>query len=288
MKENRMQLRSAVKGAYDLQALRIMTGNRLVAIFKSALGIAPSTKEEDNKEATTILNQLRAEYILITDGVVTRLPYVSELKKGKLISSKAEAVLVLSYLRLLREEKAQISQLKFFLSEYPIWTTYLEPEVRGIGPAMAGVLISELDPHKAQWPSSFHRYAGIGGSQSRRTKDLIDVTYIDKDGNEKTKKSISYNPFLKTKVMGVMPSLLLKGNAYYKEHYDRYKHRIQTSPNWKGKSKGHIHMAAQRYMMKLFLTDLWKVWRGLEGLEVGLSYAEQYHGENHPSWSGNR
>jgi hypothetical protein len=153
---------------------------------------------------------------------------------------------------------------------------------------MAGVLISELDPHKAKWPSSFHRYAGVGGSQSRNKEDLIDVTYTDKDGNEKTKKSISYNPFLKAKLMGVMASLFLKGNAQYKEHYDRYKHRIQTSPNWEGKSKGHIHMASQRYMMKIFLTDLWKVWRELEGLEVGLSYAEQYHGENHPSWSGNR
>jgi hypothetical protein len=288
MTENRTQLRSAVKGAYDLQALRIMSGNRLVANFKSGLGINPSTKEEDNKEATTVLNQLKAEYKLLTDGVVDRLPNVSELKRGKLISSKAEAVLVQSYLRLLREEKSQLNQLKVFLSEYPIWTTYLQPDIRGIGPAMAGVLISELDPHKAKWPSSFHRYAGIGGSQSRKTEDLIDVTYTDKDGNEKTKKSISYNPFLKAKLMGVMASLFLKGNAQYKEHYDRYKHRIQTSPNWEGKSKGHIHMASQRYMMKIFLTDLWKVWRELEGLEVGLSYAEQYHGENHPSWSGNR
>jgi len=288
MTENRMQLRSAVKGAYDLQALRIMSGNRLVANFKSGLGIDPSTKEEDSKEAMTVLNQLKAEYTLLTDGVITKLPAVSALKQGKLISSKTEAVLVQSYLRLLREEKAQLSQLKFFLNEYPIWTTYLEPDVRGIGPAMAGVLISELDPHKAQWPSSFHRYAGIGGSQSRRTEDLIDVTYIDKDGNEQTKKSISYNPFLKAKIMGVMASLFLKGNAQYKEHYDRYKHRIQTSPNWESKSKGHIHMASQRYMMKIFLTDLWKVWRKLEGLEVGLSYSEQYHGDNHPSWSGNR
>ena len=288
MTENRTQLRSAVKGAYDLQALRIMSGNRLVANFKSGLGINPSTKEEDNKEATTVLNQLKAEYTRLTDGVITRLPNVSELKRGKLISSKAEAVLVQSYLRLLREEKSQLYQLKVFLSEYPIWTTYLQPDIRGIGPAMAGVLISELDPHKAKWPSSFHRYAGIGGSQSRKTEDLIDVTYTDKDGNEKTKKSISYNPFLKAKLMGVMASLFLKGNAQYKEHYDRYKHRIQTSPNWEGKSKGHIHMASQRYMMKIFLTDLWKVWRELEGLEVGLSYAEQYHGENHPSWSGNR
>jgi hypothetical protein len=288
MTENRTQLRSAVKGAYDLQALRIMSGNRLVANFKSGLGINPSTKEEDNKEATTVLNQLKAEYKLLTDGVVDRLPNVSELKRGKLISSKAEAVLVQSYLRLLREEKSQLYQLKVFLSEYPIWTTYLQPDISGIGPAMAGVLISELDPHKAKWPSSFHRYAGIGGSQSRKTEDLIDVTYTDKDGNEKTKKSISYNPFLKAKLMGVMASLFLKGNAQYKEHYDRYKHRIQTSPNWEGKSKGHIHMASQRYMMKIFLTDLWKVWRELEGLEVGLSYAEQYHGENHPSWSGNR
>ncbi len=31
-------------------------------------------------------------------------------------------------------------------------------------------------------------------------------------------------------------------------------------------------------MVKMFLADFWKKWRELEGLEVGLSYAEKFLG----------
>ena len=34
-----------------------------------------------------------------------------------------------------------------------------------------------------------------------------------------------------------------------------------------------IDMASKRYMVKMFLLDFWKAWRGLEGLSVGEPYA---------------
>ena len=61
-----------VRGAYDIQKLRIMMGNRIVGNFKAKLGQRPGMSEEELEEAEkTILNTLRASYKKITDGVTT-------------------------------------------------------------------------------------------------------------------------------------------------------------------------------------------------------------------------
>jgi hypothetical protein len=39
---------------------------------------------------------------------------------------------------------------------------------------------------------------------------LVDRTYIDKNGEEKTKKGVTYNPFLKTKLTGVLDGSFLR------------------------------------------------------------------------------
>jgi hypothetical protein len=49
----------------------------------------------------------------------------------------------------------------------------------------------------------------------------------------------------------------------------------------KEKSKGHRHNMAIRYMIKIFLIDLYKNWRALEGLPVAPSYAEAKLGKIH-------
>lgn len=51
-------------------------------------------------------------------------------------------------------------------------------------------------------------------------------------------------------------------------------------PPW-GRSDAHREIDARRYMVKMFLLELWKVWRELEGLEVRPSYAEEYLGRKH-------
>jgi hypothetical protein len=45
-----------------------------------------------------------------------------------------------------------------------------------------------------------------------------------------------------------------------------------------GRSDAHRHQASIRYMVKMFLLELWKQWRAIEGLEVRPSYHEQYLG----------
>jgi hypothetical protein len=57
-------LRTMVRGAYDLQKLRIEQGNRLVAQFKSKLGHKPGTKEVESidEEGLDMLRELKASF----------------------------------------------------------------------------------------------------------------------------------------------------------------------------------------------------------------------------------
>jgi len=48
-----------------------------------------------------------------------------------------------------------------------------------------------------------------------------------------------------------------------------------------GRSDAHRHTAACRYMVKMFLAELWARWRELEGLPTRSTYAEEYLGRKH-------
>lgn len=158
--------------------------------------------------------------------------------------------------------------------------------------------------------------------RSRKEHSLVDRTYINKDGEEATKRSITFNPFLKTKLIGVLGSSFLKVNrilvngkrtgsakrvalakeegyqgdvknqdavdsylvargmtvvndscVFNREYYD-YKRRLENNPAHDGKSAGHKHNMAVRYIVKLFLAELYNEWRRLEGLPVAMTYQE--------------
>lgn len=280
-------IRTLVRGAYDLQKLRIQTGNRVVANFKAKLGQSPGEKEEViDEEGQTLMEILRLEHSRITDGVVD-LPSPAKFKGEELISTYTELVLVHEYLELLDQETRHFRRLKNVLSDFPIYTEYLE-KVRGVGPAMAGVLLSEIDIHAAQYPSSLWKYAGLdvvnGAGRSRKKEHLVDVEYTTAAGDVATRKSITFNPFLKTKLIGVLGSSFVKQPAdkcVYRKIYDDYKHRLENSEAHAEKSKGHRHNMAVRYMIKRFLADLYNEWRAIEGLPVAPDYSEAKLGKTH-------
>lgn len=283
-------IRVMVRGAYDLQKLRIQTGNRIVANFKSkVLGQEPSAPESDlEKEEKNILDLLRLSYRRITDGVADTLPTRKKFKGDELISSYTELCLLDQYFNLELDEAKAFKQLEKVLDEYPIYTEFLK-NVKGVGPAMAGVLISEIDIHACKYPSSMHKYCGLdvvmedGRGRSRRKEHLVEHIYIDKDGNEQTRMGISFNPFIKTKLMGVLASSFLKCKSPYSELYYNYKNRMETDPRHQDKTKLHIHNSSMRFMIKRFLVDLYVSWRTLEGLEVAKEYHEAKHGHVHGS-----
>lgn len=112
------------------------------------------------------------------------------------------------------------------------------------------------------------RYVG------RSKRHLIDREYVSKTGETLTKKSISYNPFLKTKLMGVLADSFIKcPGSKYEQIYRGYRARLDNSPRHYGKTDAHKHMMAKRYAIKMFLSDLWIAWRTIEGLPVSEPYA---------------
>ena len=110
---------------------------------------------------------------------------------------------------------------------------------------------------------------GINKSTSSR------ILFKLKNGEIQTKKGITFNPFLKTKLTGVLGSSFLRaGDNPYRTIYDDYKHRLENHPAHKEKTKLHRHNMAIRYMIKRFLVDLYTEWRAIEGLPVAMEYSE--------------
>ena len=301
--ENTRLLKLMVRGSYDLQALRIQAGLRLCANFRAKLTTDDETIDEETGElsdkAIKVIDELKASYGRLTDGVAKnrRLPTEQGFTGDELISEYTELMLVDQYLVLESQEKKQFSQLIHVLDRIPIYTQYLS-DVRGVGPAMAAVLITHLDPHKARHVSSFWKYGGLdvgpdGAGRSRRDEHLVDREYEDKNGKMAMRRSVTYNPFLKTKLVGVLGPSFLRSNSPWRQAFDGYKHRINSDPGrikisvgeWKKLNAaddsdvrniwtpGRIKNAAVRYMVKQFLADLWVTWRRLEGLPVTESYA---------------
>ena len=287
-KTNRNGLRAMTRGAYDIQKLRIEMGNRVVANWKAKRGQAPGEKEEEiDEDAKAILDSLRENYSRITDGMV-KLPKLKDFEGDEVISDYVELCLVDQYVKLLVRETEHFRQLETVLKDFPIWTEFLQG-VRGCGPAMASVIVSEFDITKARYASSLWRYAGLdvaadGRGRSRRKEHLQEVEYTDKDGKPTTKQGITFNPWLKTKLVGVLGTCFLRSGGPYREVYDAYKVRLENHAKYgltTDTSKLHRHNMAIRYMVKRFLADLYVAWRTLENLPVEQEYSEAKLGRTH-------
>lgn len=306
-------LRTFVKSAYALQAHRVAIGNRLSANFRTKLGLKPSEKETDDVQAFNVLTAIRKEYKNLTSGIID-FPRSNEFFKNKtgIITNIAELYLVNSFIEASRIEKEHFNALPDLLAEFPIYTEFLS-KIFGMGSAMAAVIIAEINIYKSKYPSSIERYAGIDtvklvnpetgeirieGRGKIKESHLVTREYVAKDGTIKTKKSISYNKFLKTKLVGVLGPIFIKlgkrinketGEITYANIYakifDDYKARITavnaTLPN--PRTKAHINMMANRYMIKAFIRDLYNVWRPMEGLKPHPTYSEAKLGHVHNS-----
>lgn len=266
-----------VRGAYDLQKLRIQMGNRIVANFRSKLGLQPSESEEElDAKGKEVLANLRLSYQRIADGVSK--VNVKNFTGDAIISSFTEFALVAEYFELEKTEANHFDRLGKVLADIPIYQHFLK-NVRGVGPAMAGVIVSEIDITKARHASSIWKYAGLdcapdGKGRSRKKEHLVKVQYTTSAGEQAERDSITFNPFLKTKLIGVLGGSFLKSKSPYAEVYYNYRNRLENHAIYKDTTKGHRHNMAMRYMVKMFLIDLYREWRTLEGLPVSLPYSE--------------
>lgn len=197
-----------------------------------------------------------------------------EVKKG--VPERDETMLVVLRERrdfVLAFEESTAKELAKEVHKHPLWKHFLS-QVKGCGESVAAVIISEFDIYKAPTVSNLWSFAGLAPGKDRKVKG----------------QKCPYNQFLRAKLCGVLGSSFLKCNSPYREYYDNMKNRLE-SEDWGTASKnptdkkrlkaGHQHKAANRYMIKMFLKDLYVAWRTLEGLPVREPYQEQYLGHKH-------
>lgn len=306
-------LRVMVRGAYALQKLRIQSGLRLCANFRDKLktNVEEEVDEETgelSEKAMNILADLKARYVRLTDGVARNrtLPAREGFTGDGVVSGYTELALIHQYIQIELQERQQFRLLEEALEEVPVYTAWLSDQ-RGIGPALAAVLVTWFDVRKAERPSQFWAFAGLdvgpdGFGRSRRKAHLIEREYEARDGTMKTKMSTTFDPWLQSRLLGVLNTSLLRSGSPYRKHYDNYKHRIETDT---ARPKGtlldkknlraadrleeaealwhplRIHRASMRYMVKMFIADFWRQWRLVEGLPVVPTYHEAKQGHVH-------
>ena len=345
-------LRLAVRGLYALQATRIMLGNQCFAQLRSKLGVDPNEDiGPEDAAAAKAMKKLEDHFDLITEGSVNELT-ASKFKPDGIFSDYAEYRTCATWLNTFNTERRGFANLQADLKKVPVYVEFLS-KVHGCGNALSGILLSELNPHRARWASSFWKYVGLdvsadGTGRSNKKSHNEPRWTREADGSGGYRMAMvaakTHSPGLKSKIAGVLAKNMLMGGLrwpevtqdawdrtpeqfrrikevtadkhgprqgekrmanqvasvknIYVEAYLDYKHRkansIAPAKVWRipaGKkeaeiteipwcetSPAHREAAAKRYMAKMFLADFWKEWRRLEGLDVGLSYAEQFLG----------
>lgn len=299
-------LREVLDALYDMQKLRIASGNRLYQIFKDKSDADSTIKDEIEKEklsetedaldakADEIIKTVNSEYKELTAYMIENNKTIaSALKKIETIKilTKTDYSMVKAYNLLLESEESYKKVLTDNIKDHPVYVGFLA-NVKGCGPMMSANILAYLDPYKARHASSFRKYAGLDVvatkdkdgnpvldgdgnlvTHGRKMGDTEEYEYIDKNGNKAIKKGLTYNPKLKSKLIGVLASGMIKAKdpVYTKIYYD-YKLRLENHPKHREKSAAHRNNMALRYMIQKFLSNLWVYWRTLEGLEVTLPY----------------
>lgn len=301
MAKNNHVIRAMVRTLYDIQSVRIKTYNQLISILYSDSleedengnkRIAKDKDESVKKERAKEIQNMIAFFNEHEEEMHEKKQYRTKEKFLKELHGPIDNNVIWTMVSLhviaKRQEDEIVNAIGRYVKETTLWKEFFESQ-KGCGPIVAAVILSEVDIHACRHVSSLWKYAGLdvvnGMGRSRRKEHLADFEYIDKEGNKAIKKGITFNPFLKAKLIGVFGSSILKCKGEYHTIYDNYKVRCAAAhPDY---SKGHIHSMAIRYAVKMFLKNLWNAWRELEGYEKEPDYWEMYishrsHGENMP------
>ncbi len=191
---------------------------------------------------------------------------------------------------LIAQEKEMEKEVASMIQRHPLWVDFLS-NVKGCGPMLAAVIITQIDIHKAPMVSNLWSFAGLAPGKDRKVKG----------------QKCSYNQFLRSKLCGVLAkSFLVHKSVPYSGYYYERKLRLENSDKeveerlrredrnkkkykgqttrtlkWKDAYLDHRHKAAIREMIKQFLVDVYVAWRELEGLPVRAPYSEEKLGMDH-------
>ena len=295
------RLKVLTRTLYDYQAIRISLYNRIVSkeylaevkkeLEKNSGKKAKKTKDEKAEEAKLrkMMIDKMIQWYMDHHTIIDLHPRLSSQMKALEeetartngpITDFAKYNLIKDYI-LMADREDDIKKIQAYeLKNIPIYNEFLA-NVPGCGPMMSSIIISTIDIHKTVHVSSIWRYAGIDvwtnpdtGEQVARnnhSEQLIDREYISKDGKVETKKSTTYNPAFRTKMLGVLGDSFVKHKGKYRDIYDQGRVKYSMREGWK---PARIHRAAIRYTIKEFLRDLWNKWRELEGYPPELDWYE--------------
>ncbi len=162
----------------------------------------------------------------------------------------------------------------------------------GLVPGQKRVLAEKYKPEMGEQVKVIRDEKGNDIAYHIRTNQLV-------RGDKATEGFIlPFNKNLRTSLVGVLaPGFIKCQSPYALKYYYPYKARLEQEQNrvssignrdegkpWQEVSKGHRDNAAKRYMIKMFLKDLYVAWRTHEGLPVRVPYAEEYLGIVHQWW----
>lgn len=266
-------MRQAVRFFYDMQKLRIQSSNR-------------------TSSNTVILDDKHAKHI---DDQEERLKAL---------------------------ERKELSNIRRLLKRHPLWTEWLEHQ-RGCGPTISGVIISEIDITKAPTISALWSFCGMAvdtetGKAVRMKRGekaafnpWLKSKLIKVLGDCLIKANSPWRKFYddykhRKQNTFVDECMLCKGTGVFKAKKPVSESNEETGDNseseikpnvcsncngtggpapW-GQSNKHRHNAAIRYMVKMFLQEMWIKWRELEGVPVTEPYAVAVLGREHGDHGG--
>ena len=207
--ELKQQIKTILSTYYDLQKLRIATGNRIVSSFRIKLGIKPSEGDKDTDvEVKKFIDVLLSEYKNITEAIVQsekKITVDTAIKKLNsdddtrltYLKSKHDYSLVSSYEYLQTSENELQKVLKSYVESHPLYEAFFK-DIKGCAVAMSAVCIAYLDPYKARHVSSFFKYAGLDTVQDKDKDgellylavDRISVNGADEPILKRTRKKV--------------------------------------------------------------------------------------------------
>lgn len=182
-------------------------------------------------------------------------------------------------------EEAIETRAREYARQYPIFTEWIGPCVKGVAETLtAGLIAGIRDISRFDTVSKLWKYCGVG----LREGDVIQKRVKG--------QKIDYSPFLKTLCWKLGEQFVKIGDrGYYGQKYQEFKAHEQKKaqaaglkilpqaeidklPSPEGTiSEGHVHNRSKRKVVKLFLSHLWEVWRTLENLPTRNPYVcEKY------------
>jgi hypothetical protein len=162
------------------------------------------------------------------------------------------------------------------LTGLPIWERFMK-NVKGLGEPTAGIIISKIgDIARFHSISALRKYSGWYPQDGKAVRKTMGST-------------AGFSVHLHQTLYHWGEAILKANDPHYRPMYDNFKAKIREKhPEWNDRkaTKGkkiegipmHIHRMAMRKTIQMFLSDLFCIWRDLEGLEQTKPYAVEVLG----------